>query len=153
MSRTIKIIVSAAVLAVATIAARVAIAAYLIIDHFSGLQIAQQSYQAISIARDDSAMALFNAALKKPLGDYHRSYVLINRATAYNRKRRFDESIRDNTDALRLNPKLTFAYELRAWAHHEKGEIDLELADLNEALRRSSSSEYAYFSRGTIFYD
>lgn len=153
MSRTVKLILAAAALAMISIAAAVSVAAYFAVSHFNGLELAQKGYRAVAAGKYDAAIAYFDAALKRPLGNYHRSYVYLNRATACAHKRRFTEAVHDDTEALRLNPKLTFGYEGRAWAHHENGEKDKELADLNEALREPSSSQYAYHARAMIYYD
>jgi len=153
MSRTVKLILATAALAMVFVTAGIAVAVYLAVSHFNGIQSAQKGYRAVADGQYDAAISYFDAALKTPLGNYQRSYVYLNRATACAHKRRFTESIHDETEALRLNPKLTFAYEGRAWAHHENGERDKELADLNEALRRPSNSEYAYHARGMIYYD
>ena len=153
MNRTVKVIVVSAITILGIGVASIVFLVYIAVNYFQGLELARQGYEEVSQQQYGQAIAHFEAALKKPLDSYQRSYVYLNRAGAYHHQKRFAEAIHDDTEALRLNPKLTFAYEARAWAYHEKGEIDKELADLNEALRQPSNSEYAHSARGMILFD
>ena len=126
---------------------------YLAVAHNRGVGLAQQGYEAMAGKDYDEAIACFDAALKKPVGDYQRSYVYLNRGAAYNFKGRFDEAIRDNTRALQLNHELPSAYVGRGFAYQQKGELDKAIADLDEAIRRDPNSGPAYYNRGYIFYD
>src|ERR1700731_2372835 len=153
MSRSVTIICAAAALWVACVVAGFVILVYLAIDHAQGLALANEGYRAVALGNYDTAIAKFDAALRKHLGRYHRSYVFMNRGIACNYKRRLTESIFNHTEALRLNRKLTYAYEGRAWAYRENGEIDKAIADLNEAIRDNPNSESAYNARGMMFYN
>lgn len=153
LSRLTKIILAVTGLAAVTLGTGVILIIYLAVNYTEGIRLANQGYRAVALGNYKAAIPQFDAALKKPLGNYQRSYVYLNRGAACNHEQRFTESIHDHTEGLRLNPKLTFAYEGRACAYRETGEIDKALADLNQALRQRDSSEYGYYARGMIFYD
>jgi tetratricopeptide (TPR) repeat protein len=138
--------------AVAVLIVAVACAAgYYIISYFQGAKLAQQGYEASARADHDTAIAKYDAALHKPVSSYQRSYVYLNRGAANNFKWRFDEAIRDHTQALRLNPQLSEAYAGRGLAYLRKGENEKAIADLTEAIRLDPNSHSAYYNRGLIF--
>ena len=76
--------------------------------------------------------------------------VYLNRGTAYNFKSRYDESIVDHTQALRLNNKLSDAYGGRGWAYLRKNEMEKAIADLNKAIALDPNSPSAYYNRALI---
>jgi tetratricopeptide (TPR) repeat protein len=153
MSGSVKIILAAAAFFVLFSIAGFGTIVYLAVNHAQGLQLANQGYRAVALGNYDTAIAKFDAALRKHLGHYHRSYVFMNRATACNYKRRLPEAIYDDTEALRLNADLAFAYEGRAWAYRENGQPEKAISDLTEAIERNPNSESAYHARGIIFYN
>src|SRR4051794_14179846 len=153
MTRSVKIICSAAAIVVGCFATGFFFIAYLVVNYFQGVDLARQGYRAAALRQHKLAITKFDAALKKPLGSFQRSYALVNRGASYSREGRLEESIRDNTEALRLNPDFASAYEGRAWAYHEKGDAEKTLADLTECIRRDPNSFFAHYTRGRILYD
>src|ERR1700730_7218832 len=113
---------------------------YFAISFGQGMKLANEGYAAIARHDYDTAISRFNAALQKTLGRNARASVYLNRGTAFNFKRRFDESIRDHTEALRLDPGLGDAYTGRGWAFQQKGQNDKAIADLTEAISRDQNS-------------
>lgn len=132
--------------------ASVGVALYFVVNFAQGLDFANQGYKALALGDYNAAIARFASALKKPLGNFQRSLVHLNRGFAFNSEAHFDEAIRDYTEALRLNPKLDSAYEGRGWAYQQKDEIEKAIVDLSEAIRRNPNSQSAYYNRGSIFY-
>ena len=69
------------------------------------------------------------------------------------RKREFDKTIADCTEAVRLDPTLGSAYSNRGLAHQEKGRLPQEaLADYREALRLNPRNAVALCNRGAGYY-
>jgi tetratricopeptide (TPR) repeat protein len=62
-----------------------------------------------------------------------------------------DSAIRDLSDAIRLNPNLTFAYTLRGSAYAEKGNFDQAISDYDEAIRLDPNFALAYENRGRAY--
>lgn len=89
----------------------------------------------------ETAVARFSSTLRKPLGTAYRASAFENRAFSENAQGQRDEAIRDYTEALRIDPKLSYAYGARGYAIDtlaaacaEKGNFDLALSYENEAV-------------------
>ena len=63
-------------------------------------------------------------------------------------KGEYDKAIADYSEAIRLNPKYTWAYINRGNAWQAKGEYDKAIADFNEVIRLNPKHALAYGSRG-----
>jgi tetratricopeptide (TPR) repeat protein len=142
---------SAMYAAVALLILGILVAGYYLVGAITGTRLAQQGYQASALGDYETAIARYEAALRKPLSRYQKSYVYLNRGAAYNFKWRFDEAIRDHTEALQLNPTLIDAYAGRGFAYLRKGENEKGITDLTEAIRLDPNSPSAYYNRGLIF--
>jgi tetratricopeptide (TPR) repeat protein len=118
-----------------------------------GRQLAEQGYAAMGHRDYDKAIEAFSAALKKPLGHFYCSYVLLNRGYALSTKSLFDQALTDYSEAIRINPELSSAHENRGWIYLRKGESDKALNDFSEAIKHNSNSATAYYQRGMIFYN
>src|SRR5205085_24042 len=103
--RAAKLILASAITIVMCVAAGAIFLVYLGISYVQGLQIAQHGYRQLALHQYKRAICDFDDALKRPMDAYNRSYVYLNRASAYNYEHRLAESIHDNTEALHLNPK------------------------------------------------
>jgi len=66
---------------------------------------------------------------------------------------RYDEAIRDYTEAIRLNPQFANMYYNRGFAYYNKGEYDRAIADFNEAIRLNPQFVEAYYNRGLAYYN
>ena len=135
MSRLTK--VSCLGVIVALLMASAAVAAYFLISFQRGIKLASEGYHASALRDYDTAIVRYNAASRENIGSYQRAFVYLNRGTAYGSKWRYDESIADHTEALRLNPNLSDAYAGRGWAYLRKDENDKAIADLNRILSGS----------------
>jgi tetratricopeptide (TPR) repeat protein len=98
----------------------------------------------------DVAIAQYSAALQKPLWNQQKALVYTNRGHAYNSKRQFADAIADHTKAIRLNPRLSYAFAARGYAYFERGELDKALVDFTESIRLDPNSDSAYYNRGLL---
>jgi tetratricopeptide (TPR) repeat protein len=98
----------------------------------------------------DVAIAQYSAALQKPMWTQQKALVYTNRGHAYNSKRQFAEAIADHSEAIRLNPQLSYAFAARGYAYSELGELDKAFKDLTESIRLDPNSDSAYYNRGLL---
>jgi tetratricopeptide (TPR) repeat protein len=98
----------------------------------------------------ETAIAKFNGALGKHLDRTYRAYALGDLAFCEYSNGRCDDAVRDYTEALKLDPKLAWAYENRGLLRDESAETDQALQDFAEAIRLDPNSYHAHFSRGLI---
>ena len=73
-----------------------------------------------------------------------------NRAAAYRAKGDNDRAMTDLNGAIRLDPKLSMAFNNRG-AYHDKGDNDRAIADYSEAIRLDPKSAMAYSARGRSY--
>ena len=71
-----------------------------------------------------------------------------NRGYAAVEAGRWDDGIRDYSEAIRLKPDYTEAYNNRGNSYLDKGDKDGAIADYNEAIRLKSDYAAAYWGRG-----
>lgn len=148
MRRWPKIVCAAVIVALAL--ASTTVGAYLFISFQRGSKLAAEGYHAFALGDYDTAIVRYSAALRENIDSYQRALVYLNRGAAYNSKWRYDESIADHTQALRLNHKLSDAYAGRAWAYLRKNQMDKAIADLNNAIDLDPNSQSAYYNRALI---
>ena len=98
----------------------------------------------------DVAIAKYSAALQKPVWNQLKALLYTNRGYAYNAKRQFADAIADQTEAIRLNPQLSYAFAARGYAYLERRELDKAFADLTESIRLDPNSDSAYYNRGLL---
>jgi|GEM_PF-882266 len=99
----------------------------------------------------NGAIALLSRALEMHLFPAQKATAYDRRAWLENQKFKYDEAIRDYTEAIRLRYPGTDAYWGRGWAYQGKGEWDKALKDYARVLRRDPSVGQVYFNRGQIF--
>jgi tetratricopeptide (TPR) repeat protein len=66
-------------------------------------------------------------------------------------KKDYAKAIKDASDAVRINPKYTVGFDIRAAAYVSLGDFDKALLDLNEAIRLSSNYTVARNRRALVF--
>ena len=81
----------------------------------------------------DVAIAACTRAINSGAGRPSINYN--SRGEAYHGEGDMDRAIADYTEALRLDPKYTFAYYNRGDAYRYNGDLDRAIADYTEALR------------------
>lgn len=84
---------------------------------------------------------------KNALGSEMTAQEYFNRANEIYDTKDYAASIRDYTEAIRLNPEYTFAYNNRGNAHKNNGDLDAAIADYNQALRYNPNYALAYYNR------
>ena len=65
----------------------------------------------------------------------------------------FEQAIADLNQAIRLNPKLVNAYNLRGIVYRKQGKYDLAIADYNQAIQLNPKYANAYNNRGLVYYN
>ena len=113
-------------------------------------ELATEAYRATAAGDYDLAIAQYSAALQKPIWNQQKALLYTNRGYAYNSKRQFAEAIADHTEAIRLNPKLSYAFAARGYAYLERGELEKAFVDLTESIRLDPNSDSAYYNRGLL---
>src|SRR5574338_1606910 len=109
-----------------------------------------QAYRAEAAGNYDFAIAQYTAALRKRLPNQQKALVLGNRGHVYNSKRQFTEAIADETEAIRLNPQLSYPFSARGYSYSKLGELDKAFADLTKSIRLDPNSDYSYYNRGLV---
>jgi tetratricopeptide (TPR) repeat protein len=109
-----------------------------------------EAYRADAAGDYDAAIAKYSAALRKPLENQQKALAFMNRGHAYNSKRQFVEAIADQTEAIRLNPQLSYPFSARGYAYSERGELEKAFGDFTESIRLDPNSDYAYYNRGLL---
>lgn len=151
MTRSTKIILGIATIAVVLVAGAASLGIYYFVSAQEGMKLAREGYSAAFRGDHDAAIDLFNKALQRKLPRHQVALAYLNRGTAYGFKSRFDEAIRDYTEAIRLNPQSAEAYAGRGYSYQHKGELEKAIVDLSEAIRRDPNAAAAYYNRGLIF--
>jgi len=66
-------------------------------------------------------------------------------------KEDYDKAIADYDEAIRIQPRFSFAYENRGSAWKSRREYDKALADYNEAVRLGPNDAAVYYNRGSVW--
>ena len=69
------------------------------------------------------------------------------RSAAYGNKGELNKAIADVAEAIRLDPKSSYAYGVRGCARAEAGDLDKSIADLTEAIRLDPKDAMTYSNR------
>jgi tetratricopeptide (TPR) repeat protein len=112
--------------------------------------LATEAYRAEAAGDYDVAIAKYSAALQKPVWNQQKALLHTSRGHAYNSKRQFADAIADHTEAIRLNPLLSYAFAARGYSYLELGELDKAFVDLRESIRLDPNSDSAYYNRGLL---
>ncbi len=126
------------------------LALYYVVSIREANALATEAYRADVAGDYDVAIAQYSAALRKPLWNEQKALVYTSRGHAYNSKRQFADAIADHTEAIRLNPQLSYAFAARGYSYLELGELDKAFVDLAESIRLDPNSDSAYYNRGLL---
>ena len=74
--------------------------------------------------------------------------VYFSRGKLYQETQEYDRSIADFNEAIRLDPKLTIAYDWRGLSYYYKGDNDRAIADFDTAIRIDPNYASGYWNRG-----
>ncbi len=152
MTRSAKIFLGVTMVLVALIGviAFSSLALYYVLSIREANELAIEGSRAAAAGDYDVAIARYTAALQKPMWNQQKALLYTNRGFAYNSKRKFAQAIADHTEAIRLNPKLSYPFAARGYAYVERGELEKGLADLTESIRLDPNSDSAYYNRGLL---
>jgi tetratricopeptide (TPR) repeat protein len=152
MTRSAKVFLGVAIVLVALIGviALSSLALYYEVSVGEANALATEAYRADFAGDYDVAIAQYSAALQKPLENQQKALLHTNRGHAYNSKRQFADAIADHTEAIRINPQLSYAFAARGYSYLELGELDKAFIDLTESIRLDPNSDSAYYNRGLL---
>jgi tetratricopeptide (TPR) repeat protein len=152
MTRSAKIFLSVTTVLIALIGmiALSSLALYYVIGVRQANELAIEGYRAAAAGDYDVAIAQYSAALRKPMWNQQKAFVYTSRGHAYNSKRQFADAIADHSEAIRLNPRLSYPFAARGYAYLERGELEKAFVDLTESIRLDPNSDSAYYNRGLL---
>jgi hypothetical protein len=101
----------------------------------------------------DRRIAVCNALIQSrhTIADKTLVMIFTSRGTAYVFKRDFSGAISDFTEAIRLNPRFSFAFYGRGMAYSFIKEYGLSIADFDEAVRLNPRDAMAFSERGGTY--
>ena len=82
--------------------------------------------------------------------EYTAAYV--SRGNAYFGKRDYDRAVTDFSQAMKLNPKYTFAYSVGK-STATRSDYDRAIVDYDQAIKLNPKYTAAYFSRGNVYFN
>jgi tetratricopeptide (TPR) repeat protein len=141
--------IAAAVIVV--VAAATSVGIYYLVSFNHGRVLFEQGRAAMNRCEYETAISRFDAALRTRLSANYLAYTYGDRAYCRRKRGQRDEALRDNTEAIRLNPRLVFAYEARGDLYEEKGETDKAIQDYTAAIRINPNATEAFYRRAFLF--
>ena len=103
------------------------------------------------LSGDDAIAACTRAIGSGQLSQANLATTYYNRGYEYRAKEEYDTAIADLTEAIRLDPTMTDAFNNRAEALHDKGEYDESIADYNAALRLDPKYAPSVYGLGNAY--
>jgi tetratricopeptide (TPR) repeat protein len=142
MTRSAKVFLSVTTVLIALIGmiALSSLALYYVVSVREANELAIEGYRADAAGDYDLAIAQYSEALQRPMWNQQKALLYTNRGHAYNSKWQFADAIADHSEAIRLNPGLSYAFAARGYAYLERGELE-------KGIRRS----YRINSAGSEF--
>ena len=150
MTRRIRVGWAMIFLAIAVLASAASFVVYCLAGFQQGIRLAEEGHAAAFRGDFDTAITRYSAALEKPTGNQQKALLYTKRGHAYNSKRQFAAAIADHTEAIRLNPRLSYAFAARGYAYLERGELENAFVDFTESIRLDPNSDSAYYNRGLL---
>jgi tetratricopeptide (TPR) repeat protein len=128
-----------------------AVGLYYFLEFRKGDQFYREGYAAEQRQDHDVAIEKLSQALKHKLPKNDLAEAYSTRGAAYRSTRKFEEAVRDFSEAIRLYPNWSYAYFARGWTYQLKGEPDKAIPDYKEAIRYDANYGWAYYDRGLIY--
>ncbi len=82
---------------------------------------------------------------------HESAYLEIYAAEAHARKREYEAAIDRYSNVIKLNPRLTLAYNNRGNVHFSKEDYDLAIQDYSKALAIDPGMAVAFYGRGVVY--
>jgi tetratricopeptide (TPR) repeat protein len=95
----------------------------------------------------DRAISSFTAILQTKLESRITAVIYVARAQTFTAKGEFKRAIADATEAIRLNPRFSLAYNARGVAYGNMGDTTKSISDFDAALRLDPNSKDAQRNR------
>lgn len=124
---------------------------YLISRAWNGQRFLTEAYAAVERGDCETAISKFDAALRRPLPNIQASYAHATRGYCSSYRALREESLRDYDEAIRLNPKLAWAFEARGLFYEHKKDSEKALQDFSRAIELDPNAAEALYRRGLIF--
>ncbi|PYK31341.1 MAG: hypothetical protein DME57_04090 [Verrucomicrobia bacterium] len=153
MKKSVKIALGAIATILCLMCLATATIVYLGVSVYQARRLFEEAARAMSRRDYEIAISKFRAALGKHLDKTYRPYALGDLAFCESSDGRCEAALRDYTEALRVDPKLAWAYENRGSLYTESAETDRALADFSNALQLDPNLYYSHFKRGLIEMD
>jgi tetratricopeptide (TPR) repeat protein len=150
VTKTTKIVLGSTLAVFLLTCAAAAVGIYFMIDLYQGSALLRDGYAAVGRRDYETAIAQFNAAMRKHLTTIDRAYAFQNRAYSENEKGKHDDAVRDYTEAIKLNPSLSFSYDARGALYQDKGETAKAFDDYSKAIGLDPNLYHAFHARGLI---
>ena len=78
-------------------------------------------------------------------------YLFLYRADYYRLSGRYEEAIKDLTDAIEEKPLRTFPYYRRGWCYELMGDKEKAMADYNQGIELDDTYSYLFLMRGELY--
>ena len=100
----------------------------------------------------EKALMLINEAEENadPSDKKQLSRIYSGRGNIYRSLNKFEESINDVTEAIRLNPQYAHAYNNRGNTYRDQGRLDKALADYETAIQLNPTDSFPYFNSAVL---
>lgn len=139
------------VIIMVTMMSGAAVGLYYFLEFRKGDQFYREGYAAEQRQDHDVAIEKLSQALKHELTKNDLAEAYSTRGAAYRSKRKFEEAVRDFSEAIRLYPNWSYGYFARGWTYQLKGEPDKAIPDYKEAIRYDANYGWAYYDRGLLY--
>lgn len=111
----------------------------------------EKARSAIGQGDFDQAIVSFDGVLQLHLSPARAAEAYYGRGCAKSESFKYEDAIRDFSEAIRLDPTRAYPYWGRGYAYQEKKELDHALVDYSEALQRNPNLARVYLNRGRIY--
>jgi tetratricopeptide (TPR) repeat protein len=125
-----------------------AVAIYYLADSLWGKQLFEKGFYTTD---DEVAIANLSKALRHKLTKNDLATAYSTRGGVYQSKKKYDEAIRDFSEAIRVYPDWSYPYFGRGWTYQLRGEPDKAFPDYAEAIRYDANSAWSYYNRGLLY--
>jgi len=102
------------------------------------------------IGNENEAVISFDAALLNAKTIKEKAQVHYNRAISYSNLNKINESIKDYTETIKLNPKLGQAFNNRGLEKERLGDLEGAKSDINQAIIRDTNNASFLYNLGRI---
>ena len=88
--------------------------------------------------------------LTKAINQENNAEAYFNRALSYEKQEKFDNAVRDYSEALKINKRYLDAYFNRASLYQQLKQTDKAIKDYGRVIKLNSKDDIAYYHRGIL---